>query len=528
LAYEIIKQMLIAQRRLQLSDKLDLLLVYPPWPILKKRGILQNNLPPLGILSIASHCREQEFSVEVLDVHAGRLGEEDVLNFVKEKQPRCVGISVLTNMSIPAHYIAKLCKKAAPNCVIIAGGVHAESMPEAMLSNSAIDAVGRGDGEDLMLEILQGKSFSDIRGLSYREGLKVVNNIARDVNKNLDDYPMPAYDLIDFKNYFPAVGSYRRYPAINMLMTRGCPGKCIFCNSAFTTLRSRSARSMVDQIKHLRYKYGIRQIQFYDDTFTVAKKRVIEFCQYLIDEKVDITWTAYIRGDCFSEDIAKIMKKAGCHQVLVGIESGDAKVLEIIRKPINKDRYKKAIDIAHKYGMEVRGSFIIGCLGETKESMQATLDFAKTLDIDIFQLSILTPYPGTQIYKHAVENNLLLHKDWAEYGQGSVIMDSPILSADEIYEFEKHAFRSFYLSVKQVIRQLKRVTSFRQIKDLFLGFYTMILGDILYKNPKWNCWLDLKEEDMLDLQIEQPEKLQLTYQLRQIKVESEKTDEVAV
>jgi anaerobic magnesium-protoporphyrin IX monomethyl ester cyclase len=501
---------------LPMNDRLDLLLIYPPWPVLKKRGILQNNLPPLGILSIASYCRQQGFYVGVLDVHAGRLSDKDVLQFLTKRQPKVVAISVLTNMAIPAHYIAKLCKQAVPDCLVIAGGVHAEAMPESMLRNSAIDAVARGDGEELMSEVLQGRSFSTIRGLSYREDLTVMNNLPREVNKNLDDCPMPAYDLIDFKNYFPAVGSYRRYPAINMLMTRGCPGKCTFCNSAFTTLRSRSARSMVDQIKHLRYQYGIRQIQFYDDTFTVAKKRVLEFCQYLIEEKVDITWTAYIRGDCFSDEMAKTMKQAGCHQVLVGIESGDARVLEIIRKPINKERYKKAINIAHKYGIEVRASFIIGCLGETKESMQATLDFAKELDVDIFQLSILTPYPGTQIYKYAVENNLLLHKNWSDYGQGSVIMDSPILSAKEIYDFERYAFRSFYLSPKQILRQFKRVTSFRQIKDLFLGFYTMILGDILYKNPEWNCWVALNEEDLLDLTIAVPESPQLTYQLRQL------------
>src|SRR3990167_7067246 len=378
------------------ENRLDLLLIYPPWAVLEKRGILQNNLPPLGILSIASYCLSHGDRVEVLDVHANRLTDQEVIAALRKTKPKYVGISVLTNMAKPAHYIAALCKKEVPDCTVIMGGVHAEALPERMLRNSHVDGVGRGDGEELMLEILQQKPYAEIAGLSYR-----LNN---KVNKALDNYPMPAYHLVDFKKYFPAVGSYRRHPAINMLMTRGCPGKCTFCNSAYTTLRSRSAASMVEQIKLLRYQYGIRQIQFYDDTFTVMKKSVLDFCQKLIDDKVDITWTAYIRGDCFSEDMAEMMKKAGCHQVLIGIESGDARVLEMIQKPIHRERYKQTVEIAHRYGMEVRGSFIIGCQGETSESMRATLRFAKELDIDLFQLSILTPYPGTQVYRDAVRS----------------------------------------------------------------------------------------------------------------------------
>ena len=452
------------------QGRLDLLLIYPPWAVLEKRGILQNNLPPLGVLSIESHCLSQGYRVEVLDVHASRLTDKDVIQALADKKPKHVGISVLTNMSIPAHYIATLCKQVVPDCKIIMGGVHAEALPERMLRNSSVDAVGRGDGEELMLEVLQGKPYSGIAGLSYRENLRVINNPPRKVNKALDDYPMPAYPLVDFKKYFPAVGSYRRHPAINMLMTRGCPGKCTFCNSAYTTLRSRSAESMVKQIKMLRYQYGIRQIQFYDDTFTVMKKTVLEFCQKLVDDKVDVTWTAYIRGDCFSGDMAAAMKKAGCHQVLIGIESGDKRILEIIQKPIDRERYKRTVQIAHEHGIEVRGSFIIGCPDETMESMKATLAFAKELDLDLFQLSILTPYPGTQVYRDALEKGLLLHTDWDWYGQGAVIMDNPNLPAEEIYKFEKYALRSFYLRPKQILRQFKRVTSFRHIRDLLLGF----------------------------------------------------------
>jgi len=500
------------------SERIDLLLIYPPWAALEKRAILQNCLPPLGILSIASHVEAHGYSVRVLDVHAEQLDDGEVVSRVTEVRPRYVGISVLTNMAIPAHYIARLCKRTVPDCVVVCGGVHAEALPEAMLANSAIDAVVRGDGEDAMLEILHGRPFSEIFGLSYRDGNDVIHNLPRPVEMDLDRFAMPAYHLVDFSRYFPAVGSYRNLPAINMLMTRGCPGKCTFCNSAFTTLRSRSAASVVEQIKLLRYEYGIRQIQFYDDTFTVAKKTVLEFCRKLTEDQVDVTWTAYIRGDCFSEEMAAAMKRAGCHQVLVGVETGDEHIMHNIGKPINKARYGEAVKIAHAYGIEVRGSFIIGNIGETRETMEKTLQFAKDLDLDLFQLSVNTPYPGTQLYQHAVANNLLAHTNWSEYGQGNVLVRLPDLTPEEIYAFERHAFRSFYVRPKMLLRQLKRVVHIRHLRDLVLAFWVLVLGQFRYRSRKWECWKRPKEAEFLDVPIAQPEMPRLTFAVRQEKV----------
>jgi radical SAM superfamily enzyme YgiQ (UPF0313 family) len=354
-----------------------------------------------------------------------------------------------------------------------------------------------------------------VLGLSFREGARVAHNQPRPVQMDLDAYPMPAYHLIDFKNYFPAVGTYRNLPAMNALMTRGCPGKCTFCNSAFTTLRSHSAATMVERIKHLRKEYGIRQIQFYDDTFTVAKQTVVEFCRRMIADKVDVTWIAFIRGDCFSAEIARLMKAAGCHQVLVGIESGDERIMRNIGKPIDKARYREAVKIAHEHGIEVRASFIIGNVGETWETMQASVDFAKELDLDLFQLNISTPYPGTQLYEHAVASNTLIHRNWSEYGQRTVLVRLEHLTAEQVYEFERHAFRAFYLRPKIVFRHLKRVTQLRHLKDLVSTFVAIMVGKLAYKNPKWKCWHALTQEQFQDLPIAEPALPRLTFKLRQ-------------
>ncbi|MBI4177973.1 radical SAM protein [bacterium] len=497
------------------DGRLDVLLIYPPWAALEKRAILQNNLPPLGVLSIASYLESKGYRVGIVDVHAERLDEKEVAERVARARPRFVGIAVLTNMSIPAHAIARIVKREVPDCTVVVGGVHAEAMPERMLRNSAVDLVVRGDGEDAMWEILSGKPITDILGLSYREGMTVRHNPPRPVEMNLDKFPFPAYHLIDFDNYFPAAGSYRNLPAINMLMTRGCPGQCTFCNSAFTTLRWRSPERVVEQIKMLRYEHGIRQVMFYDDTFTVAKQVVLRFCKKMVEDKVDVTWTAYVRGDCFNDEMAAAMKAAGCHQVLMGIETGDEEIMKVIQKPINKERYHKAVKTAHDNGLEVRASFIIGNVGETFETMRATLNFAIELDVDIFQLNINTPYPGTQLYSYADPRGMLLHKNWHDYGQGQVIVKLDTLTPQDIYDFEKYAWRRFYIRPKMLLRQLKRIGTLRHIKDLYNAFSMLIIGAIWYRTPKWGYWKNFKEEDLLDMPISEPQVNRLTYELRQ-------------
>ena len=494
----------------------DVAFIYPPWAVTDGRVLLQNSLPPLGILSIASYLESLKFCVVVYDVQGEVIDESEIRTRLRRDRPRFVGISVLTSMAIPAQKIAKICKQEVPDCLVVVGGAHAEAMPERMLRNSAIDVVVRGDGEEPMRQIVEGIPFSQINGLSYRKGKAIQHNKPGEVNMDLDKFPFPAYHLVDFGNYFPGTGTYRSLPATNMLSTRGCPGACVFCNSAFTTLRTRDPVKVAEQIQHLREKYGIRQIQFYDDTFTVMKKFVMDFCEKMIEMDLGVHWSAYIRGDCFSHQLATKMKKAGCHQVILGVETGNAKIAERMGKPITRERYIEAIQIAHRNGLEVRGSFIIGHMGETWKTMEDTLNFAMELDCDLFQLSINTPYPGTALYNEAVQQGTLIHKNWYNYGQGKVLIDQPQLSKEAIYKFERLAFRRFYLRPKPIFRLAKRLASFRHIRDYLLAAYVLLFGRSRADWKEWDCWMGLNEDDFLDLELEnQDEVCRLTYELRQ-------------
>lgn len=506
------------------KERADVLLVYPIWVKKGGRGKLQRMLPPLGILSLASYLEQHGLEVHIVDLHAEEISPDDFKEILKNLKPKFVGITVLSAHLTPANYVASLAKQVVSDCKVIVGGVHAESEPEQMLKNPFIDAVCRGDGEEVLLEFVNGVKYSDIKGLSFRnefDNSKVIHNSPREVEMNLDKYPFPAYHLIDFDNYFPPVASYKDLPAMNVLMTRGCPGKCTFCNSANTVLRGRSVRKMVDMIKNLRYTYGIRQIYFYDDTFTSNPKIVSDFCKLMIEEKVDVKWICYARGDMFREPIAELMSKAGCHQILIGIETGSEALMKDIGKPIKKHLYQKVVDIAHKYNIEVRASFIVGHVMETVETMNETLQFAMDIDVDFFQVNIMTPYPGTQLFREAKLKNLIIHEDYERYGQNEVVLKLQNITSEDVVKFEKASFHKFFFRPKIILRQLLRLTNLNHIKDLFKVLYIfMIEGYTTHKSSSQYLqkWLDFDLNAVSISGIKLPQMPRLTFESRQDEV----------
>jgi anaerobic magnesium-protoporphyrin IX monomethyl ester cyclase len=489
-ARETFKKHVIA--RVPRKDRADVLLVYPIWVKRGGRGKLQRMLPPLGILSIAAYLEQHGYEVHVVDLHAEELSPARFRAIVRALRPRFVGVTVLSAHYVPAHHIARICKDEVPDCKVYVGGVHAEAAPEQMLQNPAVDAVCRGDGEETMLELVRGVPYDAIPGLSHRRGGRVAHNPPREVAMDLDAYPFPAYHLVDLDHYFPPAGSYRDLPAVNVLMTRGCPGRCTFCNSATTPLRARSVARMVELIKVLRYDHGIREVYFYDDTFTAQPQRVREFCHAMIADKVDVKWICYVRGDMFNDAHAELMARAGCHQVLMGVESGSAELMAKIGKPIRKDRYVAAVATAHRYGIEVRASFIIGHLAETHATMRETVEFAKEINADFFQLSVMTPYPGTQLFREARRRGLLLHEDYARYGQSELVMKLDTLGPAEVLAFERRAFYEFYLRPIAIWRQLKRLRNPAQVRDLVKAAYILLgegLGAASEGAPHLQAWL---------------------------------------
>jgi len=453
----------------------DVLLINPPW-VTRDGNIwhgVKSTSPPLGLLYVAAFAEAAGKSVHVLDVNAEGLSLSDIEQFAEELQPPFVGFTAVTAQITSTHTIAASIKRVSPRSKIVVGGVHASAMPADVLRDVNIDYVIRGEGERPFARLVSGEPLGSIGGLSHRVSnpfQPIEHNVVDEPIQDLDSLPTPAYHLVRFDAYKPAVGACRRLPNINMTMTRGCPGKCTFCNSAETALRTRSAEHIVAEIQKLQARYGVREVSFYDDTFTIYKQTVIRLCDLIIERGLDLTWSCFARTDCVSPSLLAKMRAAGCHQVLFGIESADPEILKAIRKPIDIELTRRAVKMSHEAGIAVRAAFMFGNPGETIESMRRTIDFAKELDPDIALFNITTPYPGTQMFEWARQNGYLRTLDWGQFDLGNAVLDLPTVSREQINELYRTAYREFYFRPKYLVRRLARM---RSVQDVWMNIQAL-------------------------------------------------------
>jgi len=457
----------------------NVLLVNPPW--LTKNGNIWHGVkstsPPLGLLYVAAYAESRGATVRVMDVNAEQLHFEDIEDEIARTKPDFIGFTAVTAQIVNTHRIAKIAKRVSPVSRIVVGGVHATALPDDVMRDENIDYVIRGEGEIAFCSLLDGEAMESIGGLSYRG-----KNLLQPIEHNplaepiaeLDSLPTPAYHLTKFELYKPAIGAYRRLPAVNMTMTRGCPGKCTFCNSAETALRTRSAEHVVDEIERLQKRYGIREVSFYDDTFTIYKQHVAELCDLIVERDLDLTWSCFARTDCVSPSLLKKMRAAGCHQILFGIESADEKILETIRKPIDIEQTRRACRTVQEAGIDVRAAFMFGNPGETVVSMRRTIDFAKELDPDIAIFNITTPYPGTQMFEWARRNGYLRTLDWNYYDLANQVLELPTVTRDDVNRMYRTAYREFYFRPRYLVKRMLKMRGWTDIKANYRAFRSIL------------------------------------------------------
>ncbi|MGC9114331.1 MAG: B12-binding domain-containing radical SAM protein [Candidatus Micrarchaeia archaeon] len=456
-----------------------ILFINPPWTL--KGGEWRDVaacMPSLGLGYVASYVRENcsaPVEIEIIDMIAERLAPEQLAPLLKGKQFDFIGITSTTITIKAALKTAEECKKLFPSAKVVMGGVHPSVMPDEVLSNDAVDFVVRNEGEIPMLELVEGRPVEEIKNLSFKRDGKHFHNAEQDLIKNLDSIPFPAYDLMPVKKYYPAVGSYKQLPALSIIATRGCPGRCTFCYKVFgSSLRTRSAKNIFDEVVELHKKYGIREIAFYDDTFTSFRPNVKEFCRLMIESGLQITWTCFSRVDCIDRETLQLMKKAGCHQILYGVESADEQILLNIDKRINLEKVRQAVKMTKEAGISPRCSFMIGNPGETKETIEKTINFALELDPDLAMFNITVPYPGTRMFAWAKENKLLKTEDWDDYDLSKQVMSLPTISNEDLQKYYATAYRRFFLRPKYVLRRILAVRSLEDVTELVSGARAVI------------------------------------------------------
>lgn len=369
---------------------------------------------PLGIAYVAAYCEREGHTVQVYD----ELPEShtSLADTVRAFKPDVVGISCMTATYTKACQYAREIRAVSPSTPIVFGGVHPTVAVQDTMNNAFVDFVVCGEGEETFAEFLRedGNSdpYSSIAGLAYKKDGKIFVNPKRELIKDMDSLPMPARHLFPM-GYYAQRWNWPRgywYKTANMMSSRGCPYDCDFCGSKSMfgrTFRAFNTMKTVDEIEHLVRNYGFECISFSDDTFAINKKRAIEICREVKRRNIKAAYRFQLRANTCDEDLIRELKGAGCIHIDIGAESGSDKILKQMKKGITVRQTRDAIAAIKKYGIHTGVTFIIGSPGETMEDVEETRQLANEIDADYTQFFIMTPYPGTELYDYAKENNLL-------------------------------------------------------------------------------------------------------------------------
>jgi anaerobic magnesium-protoporphyrin IX monomethyl ester cyclase len=375
-------------------------------------SVLANRMPPIGILQLASWLEKHGHPTAVHDClgpHAPA-GIEANAEIVLATDPELVGFSATTAGFMDAFEIAAYIKRRRPTVRIVFGGVHVSSIGGPILGQfPEIDYLCIGEGEGAILDLADGKAPKDIANLVFREGERIAANPRRDRIRDLDELPFPAYEkLAGFPyGYHLPLFAYERHPGATMITSRGCPYTCSFCDrTVFERLyKINSARYVYEHMKHLRDHYGVLHINFYDDLFTAQKRRVTELCRLLIDRPLGMQFNCAIRTGHTSDEMLRMLKKAGALMVSMGIESADPGMMERHKTGVSLDEVKNTVKQIHAAGLRAKGLFIFGLPGETPETIKASSDFVLSLDLDEMNMTKFSPMYGAPIWQECVSGN---------------------------------------------------------------------------------------------------------------------------
>ncbi len=383
---------------------------------------------PLNLGLLASYLEAHGVEVSIIDELAGQNIEEELKKF----KPDIAGITAVTPLVPDAYRIAELCRKMGIKTVM--GGVHASILPEEALQH--VDTVVKGEGERALLDIVLDKTTERI--------------VERPYIKNIDEIPPPARHLMqsDFylrgRDRFPR--SYLRFcppgtKTAAILSSRGCPYACAFCHNTWRGMpcRYNSPERVLLEIRTLMEKYGVGAIFFIEDNLFVNKKRLEAICNLIIDNKINLIWGGNSRVDNIDTEILTLAKKAGCHQVTFGFESGSQRTLNFLNKQTTVEQNQRAVDLCRKVGIRPQGSVIIGSPGETTEDIRQTQDFIRRNHFEgEVGVSIATPFPGTKLWEWCVQNNRIPPSfKWSDFNYG----DAPIRMCDAISPAELKRLR---------------------------------------------------------------------------------------
>jgi anaerobic magnesium-protoporphyrin IX monomethyl ester cyclase len=473
----------------QKTDKFRIMLINPPFTGfgsgLSGHG---GKAAPLNLGYLASYCLkvDPELEIAILDGENLGIGFEGVEGELHAYKPDLVGMTFPTPAYVHVERCAKIVKDYGDIPVVV-GGPHPSAFPEGVIRELAdIDICVIGEGErafaDLVQCIKNGGSLESLKGICFRKGNEPVRNEGYPLLMELDELPFPARDLLPVHLYYsPSTKRVSDRLCGNMITSRGCPYDCTYCESKVIwtrRVRLRSVDNVCDEIEECITKYGIGEINFHDDILPMRRERTIDLCREIQRRKLDVKWICMSRVNFVWEDAMEEMKKSGCKRIMFGLESGSNTILKNIKKNTTIERAFEAVEICKKVGIETMGSFMIGNIGETEDTIKETIQFAKDLKLDIASFFVTIPYPGTELFSEAVKLGYMDREvNWEDFktvGKSLGPLNLPGLSAERMQYWQARALREFYLRPSMIYKRLSSVRSFEEVKSLARGVKLLV------------------------------------------------------
>jgi len=424
-------------------------------------------IPPLSLAYVAAILEKAGCKVILIDASALNLAKEQVADKLRDFNPDFIGFTSSTvDFHNTLNWINYLKEKL--KVPVIIGGIHLYVYPRETMTHQAIDYGVIGEAEETLPELLgcladRKTDLSRVKGICYRDNGRVIITESRELQRDLDECPFPARHLLPNDRYYSFISKEKRFTA--MLTSRGCTFNCIFCDNQTIPYRYRSSMNVVDEMEQCRDLFKISEIDVFDALFSVRQDRVIQICREIKRRKLKLRWSFRTRVDLVTKEMLSELKESGCMRIYYGIESGDPVILKSIKKNIDIDRVRKIIKLTKQNGIETLGYFMIGNIGENKETVNRSLKLILELPLDYVQISPVFVPPNTILYNMIKEQT---GKDyWREYTINPKKEDSfprygTNLTDEQVNRYVYRCYLRFYLRFGYILRFMFRLRSWHE------------------------------------------------------------------
>lgn len=445
-------------------------------PLSQKAAEKLGIFPSLALAQLAAWVRMHGYTADIIDLHAENLLPKDAANRVADYKPDIVALTAKT-LGWPAVIeIAQMVRQAVPRAVVVCGGPQMSIYPRESLTWDCFDLAVVGDGEDTFLDICehveQGSALNDIPGTLYRHPSgEIDQNPSRPASKDIDKYPIPAWDLLPMDRYHCLT---LLKPFATMVTTRGCPWHCGYCSQVYSDkLKFRSPGLVVDEMEYLVKSYGVKEIVMFDETFTIGKKRMRLLSEEILRRNLKVNFNIRARVDTVDREVLTWLKKAGLRSIHMGVEAGTDRVLKIMNKQITREQTEEAFRIAREVGLETRGYFMVGYYDTTPADVEEMIKFSAGLGLDWASYSVATALPATDLYRVAQERGYVDGDFWRRYtinGGGPIPqLETETFTAERLRQYRTKAYLNFYMRPDLIRRKFSKSEGRAELMEMVGG-----------------------------------------------------------